>query len=45
MLAKGYKMCSLASLYECVSDTGELKYRLRVVYNFSNLVPKTVLVS
>ena len=31
--------------FEFVSDTGELNYRLRVVYNFSNLVPKTVLVS
>ena len=31
--------------YEFVSDTGELKYRLRVVYNVSNLAPKTALAS
>ncbi len=31
--------------YEFVSNTGELNYRLKVVYNNSNLVPKTVLVS
>ena len=31
--------------FEFVSDTGESNYRLRVVYNFSNLVPKTALVS
>ena len=28
--------------YEFVSITGELKYRLKVVYNNSNLVSKTV---
>ena len=30
--------------FEHVSETGELNYRLRVVYNNSNLVPKSVLV-
>ena len=30
--------------YEYVSITRELNYRLRVVYNNSNLVPKNILV-
>jgi hypothetical protein len=30
--------------YEFASETGELNYRLKVIYNNSNLVSKTVLV-
>ena len=30
--------------YEFVSITGELNYNLHIIYNNSNLVPKTVLV-
>ena len=29
--------------YTCVSITGELNYRLRVMYNNNNLVPRNVL--
>ncbi len=31
--------------YQFVSNTGEMNYRLKVIYNNSNLISKTVLVS
>jgi len=31
--------------YEFVSNTGDLNYRLKVLYNNSNLISKTVLVT
>ncbi|MFM7985448.1 MAG: hypothetical protein ACKPKO_39650, partial [Candidatus Fonsibacter sp.] len=30
--------------YQFVSNTGEMNYRLKVIYNNSNLISKTVLV-
>ena len=44
MLTKGFYDLFVGVPYEFVSITGELKYRLKVVYNNSNLVSKTIIV-